>query len=186
MVRKVGKKEPSKLMDTMDIGTFVKLQKDTLEWQFLANTCQSQWEKIYLKRNILMKAECWQWSLKSFIWWQLMFQTVVKNWTDSNTESKTGTHVSKLTWKSLEKRRRPYYAETWTFAINRLISPDQKEMKELQGLPLSKGRVSLSFWKTVGLILLDTFTLKPSNIHGGAWGQEEGRKTLVGDWITFW
>jgi hypothetical protein len=35
----------------------------------------------------------------------------------------------------------------------------------------------------VGSILSDTFTLRLSNIHGGACEQEEELKTLVGDLI---
>lgn len=70
------------------------------------------------------------------------------------------------------------------YVINKLISQDQKEMKELQALPFKKEKVFQISLKKVGLTLSDIFIQNKSNILGGVWEQEEEQKTLVGDLIT--
>lgn len=53
------------------------------------------------------------------------------------------------------------------YVINKLISQDQKEMKELQALPFKKEKVFQISLKKVGLTLSDIFIQNKSNILGG-------------------
>ncbi len=112
-----------------------------------------------------------------------MSQMLVKSSTDSIIELKTGTNVSNNICKDLKRKKQPFCVETWMSAISKLILQGQKETKEQQDLQWRKDKVSVNFWKMVGSILSDTFTLRLSNIHGGACEQEEELKTLVGDLI---
>ncbi len=170
-------------MDIMAIGISAKLHKVILGWQFLVNICHFLSKKILLKQSILMRGEFWQCNLKIFIWWVPMYQMLVKSSTGSIIELKTGINVSNNICKNLKRKKQPFCVETWMSVISKLISQGQKEMKEQQDLQLRKDKVSVNFWKMVGSILLGTFTLKLSSIHGGACEQEEEPKTLVGDLI---
>lgn len=86
-----------------------------------------------------------------------MFLTVDKNLKDFNTELKTGTNVSRNIYNNLEKRKLRFFVVIWTFAINKLILPDQKGIKKLQVLRLKREKVSLISSLKVGLTLLGIF-----------------------------
>lgn len=156
----------------MDTGISARPRKGTREWPFSQNICLFLSKRTFRSLNTRMRVEFWLWNSRNFTLLLHMCLTVARNLTGWATEWIIGINVSKSICRSWERKRLPYYVETWMFVISKLTSHVPKVTKGLLGLRLRRGKALQSFWRTDGWTLSGTYIRKKWSIHGGAWGRE--------------